>query len=57
MKLFYFILALFVGILTMYIFAPEPHIIIKYPTLENAGKVIYKDGNDVCYRYKKMEIK
>lgn len=49
---FYFILAFGIGIFLSYIFAPEPHVIIQYPTPENAGKITYQDDAGVCYRYK-----
>lgn len=52
----YFFLALFIGFLYVYMTAPKPKIVIKYPTLENAGKITYVDDNNVCYRYQKTEI-
>ena len=35
----------------MYVLKPSPVVIYKYPTMDNAGKVIYKDRNDVCFKY------
>ncbi len=53
---FYFFMALFVGLFITYISTPTPDIIFKYPTPENAGKIIYKDNASVCYRYKSQEV-
>jgi hypothetical protein len=49
---FYFILSFGFGIFLSYMFAPDPEIIIQYPTPENAGKITYQDDAGVCYRYK-----
>jgi hypothetical protein len=49
---FYFVLAFGIGIFLSYIFAPEPQIIIQYPTPDNAGKITYQDDAGVCYKYR-----
>lgn len=54
--LFYFIVSLFVGILILYVIHPEPKIIIRYPTIDNMSKTVYKDDNGTCYNYKKTEV-
>jgi len=41
----------------VYIAAPKPKIIIKYPTPYNANKIVYRNDNDICYKYKVDEIK
>ena len=51
-----FFIALAVGLFFTYIYSPEKKVIIKWPTPENAGKVIYKDHSDSCYKYKANEI-
>jgi len=53
-----FFIAFFMGIFLTYIFAKPKKIIIKWPTPENAGKIIYKDekDSDTCYKYKANEI-
>lgn len=53
---FYFFIALFIGLFIAYISTPVPDIIIKYPTPQNAGKIVYKDDSDVCYKYKAEEV-
>lgn len=53
---FYFFLAFSVGLIFTYLVTPTPTIIIKYPTPENAGKYVYKDKADVCYKYRAEEV-
>lgn len=56
LNIYYFVISLTVGLLFAYLFTPQPEVIIKYPTPENAGKVVYKDVSDVCYKYKANEV-
>jgi hypothetical protein len=49
---FYFVIAFAIGIFISYLFAPNPVIVIQYPTPENAGKITYQDDAGVCYKYK-----
>ena len=51
-----FFIALAIGLFLTYIFAPPKRIIIKWPTPENAGKLIYKDNAESCYKYNANEI-
>lgn len=53
---FYFFIAFAVGLICTYLITPIPTIIIKHPTPENAGKFVYKDKADVCYKYKAEEV-
>ena len=53
---FYFFISLIIGLFLAYIFTPQPEVIIRYPTPENAGKIIYQDNNDVCYKYVANEV-
>lgn len=48
---YWFMISFFVGMFFVYISTPKPDIIIKYPTLENAGKIIYQDDAGECYKY------
>ena len=54
---FAFIIAFSVGIFYVYIATPKPKIVIKYPTPYNANKIVYRNDNDVCYKYKVSEVK
>ena len=47
----YFFIALFIGLLLTYSTTPLPEIVIKYPTPENAGKIIYKDNANNCFKF------
>ena len=49
---FYFLMALCVGLLYTYVSTPPPHVVVKYPTPFNAGKITYVDDAGVCYKYK-----
>jgi hypothetical protein len=49
--LFIFSIALFIGLFFVYLYAPKPNVIIKYPTLKNANMLTYIDENNKCYRY------
>ena len=45
-----------IGFFVAYIFIPQPTVVYKYPTPENAGKVMYVDNSGVCYKYKAMPV-
>ena len=45
-----FLIALIVGLVYNYITFPEPRIIVKHPTPNNAGKIIYKDNSENCFK-------
>ena len=47
----YFFVAFAIGLFACYLTNPKPSIVVKFPSPYNAGKVLYKDGNDTCYRY------
>ena len=45
-----FLLSLFIGIFFVYIITPPPKVLVKYPTPENSGRVIYKDEAHNCFK-------
>lgn len=51
-----FLVSLCVGLLYVYFTMPKPQVIIKYPTPENAGNIIYRDKAGVCYKYRAREV-
>ncbi len=55
-QFFPFLLSFAFGIFIVYILKPAPLIIMKYPNLENAGKIIYKDRNGTCFIYETKEV-
>lgn len=52
----YFFIAFAVGILYCYISSPKPKLIMKFPSPYNAGKVVYSDKADNCYKYKADKV-
>ena len=54
--IFYFFISLFIGFFLVYVTSPKPKVIVKYPTVKNAGKILYEDDNGVCYKYKAIEV-
>ncbi len=55
-KLSYLAIGIIIGIIGVYFIKPTQNIIYKYPTPENAGKIIYKDKNGICYKYSSKEV-
>ncbi len=53
---FYLALGLFLGILVLYTNKPSPKIILKRPTPDNLDGTVYKDDDNVCYKYKRQYI-
>jgi hypothetical protein len=45
-----------VGVFVVYVLKPAPLVIMKYPNLENAGKLIYRDRNGTCFVYETKEV-
>ena len=53
---FYVMISFYIGLFVVYILYNTPDIMIQYPTLENAGEIIYENDDDTCYKYKKIEV-
>ena len=51
LQLLPFLVGLFFGMFFVYVLKPAATVIYKYPTMDNAGKVVYQDRNDVCFKY------
>ena len=51
LRLFPFLFGLFFGMFFVYILKPTAIVVYKYPTMDNAGKLVYKDRNGVCFKY------
>lgn len=52
----YFFIAFFIGVLLVYITSPTPEVILRYPTPNNAGHIVYKDHADMCYVYHAKQV-
>ena len=53
---FFFFISLFIGLLLTYSTTPQPDVIVKFPTPENAGKIIYKDKSDNCFKFISQQV-
>jgi hypothetical protein len=51
-----FFLAFGVGLLACYMFTPPPQVAVRFPSPNNAGKIVYKDEDHNCYAYKSEEV-
>ncbi len=54
--IFFILLGLCVGFFIVYVTAPAPKIIMKYPTIENIRDTTYVDENGICYKYFAREV-
>lgn len=52
----FFLIGFALGIFWVYITDPPKKILIKHPTPQNAGKIVYKDKVSNCYKFKSEEI-
>jgi len=48
----WFFLAFSVGLLACYMFTPPPQVVVRFPSPNNAGRIVYKDEDQNCYAYK-----
>lgn len=51
-----FFISLFIGFMMCYVLTPPPKIVYKFPTPQNASKVIYRDESENCYKYDVDEV-
>jgi hypothetical protein len=47
---------LVIGIIAILCIKPEETVVYKYPHPDTAEKTIYKDKNEVCYRYHAKKV-
>jgi hypothetical protein len=45
-----------IGMFLVYIVAPPPEIVLKFPSPYNAEKVLYRDKSNTCYRYHSEKV-
>lgn len=53
----YFLLAVLITSIILYITYPKPKVILKYPSLHDNVSDVYVDDNNICYRYHKKETR
>ena len=51
-----FLISLCIGIFFVYIITPPPKVIVKYPTPENSGRIVYKDEAHNCFKIISKEV-
>lgn len=51
-----FFLALAIGLFACYITKPTPQLVVKFPSPQNAGKIVYKDKNDGCFKIEAEQV-
>jgi hypothetical protein len=44
-----FLLALAIGLLYVYLSTPHRRVVVRQPTLQNAGKITYEDSEKNCF--------
>jgi hypothetical protein len=47
----YFFSAFAIGLLACYLITPAPHVVVKFPSPYNAGKIVYKDSARNCFKF------
>lgn len=52
LNLFYLVISFCIGIGYIYIITPPPSVVHKFPSPLNTNKLVYRDGDDNCYKYK-----
>lgn len=52
----YFLTTMFITILILYAFGPNPEIVVKYPDISKDISDVYVDNQGVHYRYHRMKV-
>lgn len=52
----YFLASLLISLLILFIIAPEPQVVVKYPNLYDNESNVYVDDEGVCYKYKLNKV-
>lgn len=50
------VIGLLVGVVAVIFIKPQQNIIYKYPIPDTADKIVYKDKNGICYKYKATKV-
>lgn len=54
---YYFLYGFSIGIILVLLFKPKQKVLIQYPTPFNAGRTIYKDHLNQCYKLRPIRTK
>jgi hypothetical protein len=52
----YFLAAMFVTVLILYVFGPQAEVVVKYPDISKDVSDTYVDDRGVHYRYHRVEV-
>ena len=55
-RLLPFLIGIVVGVIAIMFVKPEKTVVYKYPNPEGGEKIVYKDKNGICYRYKATKV-
>jgi len=48
----FFLGSFLLGLLFVYLTTPARQVVIKFPSPLNAGRVVYRNGSDSCFKYR-----
>jgi hypothetical protein len=51
-----FVLGFAIGIFIVYVLKPAPVVVMKYPNLDNAAQLVYRDRNGTCFQYDVQQV-
>jgi hypothetical protein len=52
----YLIISMFVTAIILYLISPKPTVVFVKPNINDKISRLYKDNNNVCYRYRRKQI-
>tara|TARA_B100001057_G_C22333502_1_gene750482 strand:+ start:185 stop:415 length:231 start_codon:yes stop_codon:yes gene_type:complete len=52
----FFLIGFTLGIIYIYATNPDKKVVVKHPTPQNAGKIVYRDKVNNCYKYRAEEV-
>ena len=55
-SLYPFLAGIAVGLVILFVYKADPVYVLKYPHPSNVDGRVYRDKNDVCYRYTSKEV-
>lgn len=45
-----------IGMLFVYMMPPKYEVVMKFPNVYNVDDMVYRDQNNLCYKYKYVEV-
>lgn len=56
LNVFAFIVSFAIGIACCYVISPAPKVVMKFPSPNNAGSVVYKDREENCFTFRADKV-